>query len=264
MAQQPPPGYPPEGSPQQPARGYPQQPAPGYPPQAYPQQPARGYPQQAPPGYPQQGYPQQPPAGWRPAPPGYGPTPGPPWPPSPPRTGNKGKVFGIGCLVLVGLLVVVIALVGIGARSVTYGNGGTASSPGGGTACSPKPCASVDGFLMRVTGLNRNVAPGEFSKPEAGNHYVAVHVSFHNGKSDGEVHANPFEFVLQDATGQKHSIDFVFDNPECATWAAVNLAPGGDLPAKSICFQAAGAPDGKLMLVWTPAFFGGDVNIPLQ
>ncbi|MDB6136960.1 MAG: hypothetical protein JWO94_32, partial [Verrucomicrobiaceae bacterium] len=77
-----PPGYPPQGYPQQmpgmppgyPPQGYPQQMPgmpPGYPPQGYPQQP--GYPQQGmPQGYPPQGYPQQPgyPQGM---PPGYPP-----------------------------------------------------------------------------------------------------------------------------------------------------------------------------------------------
>lgn len=85
-------------------------------------------------------------------------------------------------------------------------------------------------------------------------------VAFKNA-GDREFHANPFNFVLKDQTGVKHSRAFAYGVAGCESWQAVNLTKGASLPPQPLCFEAGGDPNGPLTLVWT---FTGDVNIPLQ
>lgn len=152
-------------------------------------------------------------------------------------------------------LVVVVILVIIGAS--------VASAPkAGNQGCSPAPCANADGFVVSVGTVNRNVtqsADDIAAPPDAGNHYVDVMVTFRNTTSS-EQDANPFNFVLKDADGVKHTVEW-FGGQNCGSWSAVNLTTNATLANKSLCFQAGGDPKGKLTLVWTPGI--ADYNIDL-
>lgn len=171
--------------------------------------------------------------------------------------------LGIGCLGLI-VLIVIIVVATSGNKSnnttVTNGGGGGGGSQQG--TCSPKPCANADGFTVSITGLNRNLPPGEFIKPEAGNHFVAMQVTLNNGSSDSK-NANPFDFKLKDSKGQVHDIAFNTD-PACGIWQAVDLAKGASLGPKPMCFEAAGDAASALTIIWSPGFFSSKVEIPLQ
>ncbi len=177
-----------------------------------------------------------------------------------PQQGKGGghglRNVAIGCAVLIVLGIVgIIALAG----SIGKSTGGTASHS---NSCSPKPCANADGFTVTISSINRNAPKGAFISPEAGNHIVTMQVTMHNGSSDKQ-NANPFDFKLRDPLGQEHDIAFS-DAAGCDTWQAVDLAAGASLGPKPLCFEAAGDPNGKLILVWSPGFFQSPQEIPLQ
>ena len=178
----------------------------------------------------------------------------------PPKKGHMGRNLGIGCLGLILLTIVIVAL------SVSRGGSSTTSSSGGGSgrtaSCSPTPCANADGFAVSISNLNRNAPAGQFIKPEAGNHFVIMQTTLHNGSGDSKS-ANPLDFKLRDLQGQEHAIAFS-DTPGCETWQAVDLAVNASLGPKGLCFEAAGDPNGKLTIIWSPGFFSSKVEIPLQ
>lgn len=129
-------------------------------------------------------------------------------------------------------------------------------------SCAPQPCANDNyGWIMNVNGFRYDVPGGSpFERPEPGNVYVTVSVTFTN-RLDREEHADPFRFVLLDGAGVKHAVSWFMS---CPLWAGVNLTTGGTLGPKCLGFQAtAGRPDG-LALVWTPQLGGGDYQIPLS
>jgi hypothetical protein len=129
--------------------------------------------------------------------------------------------------------------------------------------CTPQPCANDNfGWVVNASNLRYDIASGnDFEKPEAGNVFVAVDVSFTN-RLKTEQHANPTEFVLQDGAGIKHQTTFM--TTACPVWEPVNVTPGATLGPKCIAFQAsAGKPNG-LVLVWTPSLVGGGYNMKLS
>jgi hypothetical protein len=121
---------------------------------------------------------------------------------------------------------------------------------------------TVDDQTVTVNSFQYGVSSGnEFIKPDTGNVYVKVNVTFSN-QSDQELNANPFDFVLQDGSGIKHTATFIAD--DSATWQAVNVTKGASFGPKAIVFEAtAGKPSG-LTLVWTPGLFSGDHTIKLS
>jgi Domain of unknown function (DUF4352) len=131
---------------------------------------------------------------------------------------------------------------------------------------SRRTCDPVRGVFAVVNGLELDQGAVEganpaVEKPEAGNAFVAVDVSFTN-KVKTEQHANPTEFVLQDGAGIKHQITFM--TTACPVWEAVNVTPGATFGPKCLAFQAsAGKPNG-LVLVWTPSLVGGGYNMKLS
>jgi hypothetical protein len=112
-----------------------------------------------------------------------------------------------------------------------------------------------------VNGFRYDAPSGSpFERPEAGNVYVTVAVSFTNRLSQ-EQHADPFRFVLQDGAGVKHVVSWF---SSCPLWAGVNLTSGATLGPKCLGFQAAADRPSGLVLVWTPQPGGGDYDIPLS
>jgi hypothetical protein len=129
-------------------------------------------------------------------------------------------------------------------------------------SCAPQPCANDNyGWIVNVNGLRYDAASGSaFERPETGNVYVTVSVTFTN-RLDREEHANPFNFVLRDGAGVKHAVSWF---TSCPLWAGVNLTKGATLGPKCLGFQAAAGQPSGLVLVWTPQFGGGDYPIGLS
>ena len=129
-------------------------------------------------------------------------------------------------------------------------------------SCSPQPCANDNyGWIVTVSDVKYDVPSGnDFEKPEAGNVYVTMNVSFTN-KTSQEQHANPVTFVLLDGAGVKHEIGFM---SACEPWEPVNLTPGASLGPKCLVFQATAAKPTGLTLVWTPSLIGGSYQMKLS
>jgi hypothetical protein len=189
--------------------------------------------------------------------------------------------IGIGALVLVmGICTVAVASSAASKKSAPAARSGaqtdqaaaaptaTSASTAKATAiprdgsCSPQPCANDNyGWIVTIANLRYDAPGGSFTKPEAGNVFVTMDVTFTN-RLDQEQHANPTEFVLQDAAGIKHTVTFFLDGP-CGTWQPVNLTKGATLGPKCIAFEAAAGKPAGLTLVWTPGGFGGGYAIKL-
>ena len=137
-----------------------------------------------------------------------------------------------------------------------------ASTPGEAGSCAPQPCAN-DGFgwVVTVSDVKYDAPSGnDFEKPETGNVFVTVNVTFTN-KTVKEQHASPTEFVLVDGAGVKRVITYMI---ACPIWDAVNLTPGATLGPRCLAFEGtAGKPTG-LTLVWTPTFLGRDYQLKLS
>jgi len=208
--------------------------------------------------------------------------PGPMYPP-PARPSRWPWYAAIGAVLLVGVCTVAVAGSGHrdGAdRTVRLADAGaTAPAAPGATAppaapaqpaqpardgsCAPRPCANDNyGWIVAVNGFRYDAPSGsQFRRPEAGNVFVTVDVTFTN-RLDVEQHTSPFNFVLRDGAGVKHAATWT---ASCPYWDAVNLTTGATLGPKCLAFQAtAGKPNG-LTLVWTPALpGGGDYDMPLS
>jgi hypothetical protein len=130
-------------------------------------------------------------------------------------------------------------------------------------SCSPQPCANDNyGWIVNVSSFKYDAPSGnEFEKPEVGNVYVTLAVTFTN-KLGSEQHANPLNFVLLDGAGVKHTVTFT---DACPIWDAVNLTPGASFGPKCLAFEATAGKPGGLTLVWTPSLLGGgDYDIKLS
>lgn len=135
--------------------------------------------------------------------------------------------------------------------------------------CSPEPCANDNyGWIVVVGNVKYGVPPvNQFQKPEAGNVFVTLEVTFTN-KLAAEQHADPFQFVLQDGAGIKHKSTFLSEGSAspspCPRWDSVNVTQGATFGPRCIVFEAAADKPQGLTLVWTPHFAGGDYRIKLS
>ena len=142
-----------------------------------------------------------------------------------------------------GLLVAFLA--GLAVLAYVVFQSATAHQQGGGAtptpgqqsplACSPAPCANVQGYQVWVAGL------------QAVGRSVRLSVSFQNSSS--ATHADPSDFVLLDASG----VPFrpIYDSADCPHWPRTEFANGerrGPLP---LCFTPSSAAP-PLKLRWSP------------
>jgi len=130
-------------------------------------------------------------------------------------------------------------------------------------SATPAPAAmtaTFDNVTVEVHDVIYDVSSNNaFFQPERGNVFVTMQVTATN-RGSSQYNFNPLNFVLRDAMGIKHSVDF---NGPSESWSPVNLTRGASI-TKPLSFQAtAGHPSG-LILIWTPGFFSGDHPIPLQ
>ena len=200
----------------------------------------------------------------------------------PARKGHAGRNILLGCG---GLIIALVVLSAIGAAiggQKTGSNSGTndtstAGSVGAvsasptpspratssivGPPCTPAPCGAHDGYALIINGVNRNAPGNDFSKPEAGNHFVIVTLTFVNNSNDTQ-HPDSFCCKVTDSTGVTRSDSFTAAGINgCDSWQAVDLAKGARLGPKTLCFEAAGDPNAQLTLVWSPSFGTPDVKI---
>lgn len=177
-------------------------------------------------------------------------------PPAKKRGGfAKGCLFSVlGVFALIVIIVVVAIAIPKGGSS---GGGGSNPPPGNGggaaqAASCTQPCAVANNVTITVSSV-QYAADGGFLTPEAGNVFVTMNVDAIN-KGDGEANLNPFDFVLKDAGGIKHTVTWT---ESCGAFSAINLTKGADSGPKCIAFQAKANAPAPLTLVWTPTIFGG-------
>lgn len=179
------------------------------------------------------------------------------WAAVPQKKGHGLRNAGIGFAGCAGLIVIaIIALAALGSF------GGTSGSGAHPTPCSPKPCGSADGVVVSFSGLNQNAPSGTHVLPE-GYYLVLLQITMLNGSSETR-NVSPYDFKLHDAAGWLRDVLFS-DAPSCNAWQAVDVAPGGSLGPKPLCFAASGDPNGGLSLEWSPGGSSAqEVNIVLR
>jgi hypothetical protein len=108
-------------------------------------------------------------------------------------------------------------------------------APTAAAACSPVPCANVQGYLVWITGL------------QAQGGSVALDVSFENSSSS--THADPADFTLVDSSGRSFSP--IYDSADCPHWPRTEFSNGARRGPFHLCFKP-GTSAAPLKLHWTP------------
>ena len=136
--------------------------------------------------------------------------------------------------------------------------------------CKPAPCLVSGDVKVAVTAVDRNVSGGVYLKPDAGDHYVTLKVTFTN-MSVSKITISQTDFRLKDAVGMKHGVAFspvagceMWQPVDLVTGAsrAVEILPGGNAGPRDLCFQAFGAPEKPIALIWTSTLGESLVEIP--
>ena len=138
------------------------------------------------------------------------------------------------------LFVAVLAVVAVAAfqsevAPLTRGSGGSTPAPA--PACSPQPCASIQGYDVWVADVQ--VTTGS----------VRMTVSFRNASSS--THADPSDFVLVEANGRADKP--AYNSSTCPHWPRTEFANGARRGPFPLCFQPANVA-APLHLRWEPDF----------
>src|ERR1700687_5242265 len=112
-----------------------------------------------------------------------------------------------------------------------------ASSPVPALACSPAPCANLQGYTLWVSNLS-----------VTGN-LVSMQVLFKNASDS--THASPEDLQLVDSKQQVSGL--VVDSPGCTTWDRHDFNGGAQFGPVSVCFRATSTAP-PLTLRWSPDF----------
>lgn len=183
-----------------------------------------------------------------------------------------GKVFGFGCLGLVGLAVIIGMISALGGGGGDSSNTDTASNTQTETQASDTTAPATNtstygvGDVVKlndqelvVTKVDKNYSSGnQFDTPRSSeNTYVLVNVSITNTGSSS-LSVNPFSFKLEDETGtQRDSALAIADSP----LQSVSLSQGGKTSG-NIVFEAK-KDSSTLKLIYSPGLFSKDVMINL-
>ena len=136
-----------------------------------------------------------------------------------------------------GLLVALVVAVAAFMSMQTPFQSPTASSPVPAVACSPAPCANLQGYTLWVTKLN---VTGDV---------VSMQVMYLN--ASGSTHASPEDLQLIDSKQQASGL--VTSSPGCQTWNRHVFNNGAKFGPLTVCFRvSASAP--PLVLRWSPDF----------
>jgi len=124
------------------------------------------------------------------------------------------------------------------------------------------------GFRIGVSQVDRDFKPVAAPAPAQSQHYISLRVTFYN-ESESQQRADPDSFRLRDPQGAVRRPS-VFADPAgpCGLWRMADLHPRGkasesarDASAQQIgplfgpvrlCFEVAGDPAGRLVLLWDP------------
>ncbi len=136
-----------------------------------------------------------------------------------------------------GLLVAAVVAVAAFMSMQTPFQSPTASSPVPVLACSPAPCANVQGYTLWVTNLTVH---GDV---------VSMQVVFRN--SSDSTHASPEDLQLIDSKQQASGL--IVDSPGCKTWDRHVFNNGAQFGPLTVCFRVS-APAPPLVLRWSPDF----------
>jgi hypothetical protein len=136
-----------------------------------------------------------------------------------------------------GLLIVAVAAVAAFVSMQTPFQNAAASSPLPAIACSPAPCANLQGYTLWVTNLT---VSGDL---------VSMQIAFKN--SSDSTHASPEDLQLIDSKQQASSL--ITNSPGCQTWDRHVFNNGAKFGPVTVCFRVrAAAP--SLVLRWSPDF----------
>jgi hypothetical protein len=202
-------------------------------------------------------------------------------PPGREPTRSNRRPFLLGCLtgaiaLSIGLTLLVVLVGPLPGASPTRTSGAAHSaSPPEATlvACTPPPCATVDGLELLVVHMDRDYRPNDLpswarndASPPPGFHFVRLVVTFVDQVGEHEV--SPYDITLTDALGYPQVAlgALSVDDPACITASGATLAAGGRLGPTPMCFQAGGLPRGPLALEWLAggaAGLGTVTRIPL-
>lgn len=119
-------------------------------------------------------------------------------------------------------------------------------------ACSPAPCASYNGLVMRVTAVDRNYHPVPY-----GFHMVRITVTFEDVRGEQQLGFDLGKrtddgFALRDPLGTWHGspgVPGVISGCNAPGWDAT-LAPGATYGPFTLCISVAGPVNGPLLLYW--------------
>jgi hypothetical protein len=141
---------------------------------------------------------------------------------------------GVGASLVVAAIVAVIAFQSL---EVPFTGTTDTSPPPAASACSPTPCADVQGYSLHVTNV------------QISGDLVSMQVTFRN--SSASTHASPEDLKLVDSN--HHSSGLITGPTGCSTWARHEFNDGEVFGPIYICFQVStSAP--PLTLQWSPDF----------
>jgi hypothetical protein len=136
-----------------------------------------------------------------------------------------------------GLLVAAVVAVAAFMSMQTSFQSPAASTPMPARACSPAPCANLQGYTLWVSNL---AVSGDV---------VSMQIVFKN--SSDSTHASPEDLQLFDSTN--HGSKLITDSPGCKTWDRHEFNNGAQFGPITVCFRVSSTA-APLVLHWTPDF----------
>jgi hypothetical protein len=139
--------------------------------------------------------------------------------------------------VAVGLLIAAVAAIAAFMSMQASFQSPAASSPVPALACTPAPCANLQGYTLWVSNL---AVSGDL---------VSMQLVFKNASDS--THASPEDLQLIDS--KQHASGLVVNSPGCTTWDRHVFNGGAQFGPVSVCFRAT-STDAPLILRWSPDF----------
>src|ERR1700674_5597558 len=136
-----------------------------------------------------------------------------------------------------GLLIAAVAAIAAFMSMQTSLQSAASSTPVPALACTPAPCASLQGYTLWVSHLT---VAGDL---------VSMQLVFKNASDS--THASPEDLQLIDS--KQHASGLVVNSPGCTTWDRHVFNGGAQFGPVSVCFRAS-STDPPLVLRWSPDF----------
>jgi hypothetical protein len=136
-----------------------------------------------------------------------------------------------------GLLIAAVAAIAAFMSMQASFQSPAASSPVPALACTPAPCASLQGYTLWVSNLT---VTGDL---------VSMQLVFKNASDS--THASPEDLQLIDS--KQLASGLVVSSPGCTTWDRHVFNGGAQFGPVSVCFRAT-STDPPLILRWSPDF----------